>query len=269
MPTMPADQLRRMLEQTLIPPTQVVELDPDTIAATTIRLKDTRGSLAESYQLNSSLTPTSYARLGDRDDIETVIDFYLTTAADGYDQLIAGKSRWALPLTDAPSWVHRLLLPMSSHPAMAATLFNADLMVAFDGGLWRLIPNRAGLQFEGTWDSDLAGQVRRAVPSLPPGAPPTGAIFIVGHLTRAAYLSGDRSFRAAAIGAGTLLGLIYSLLAGQPPFIRFQATHQFIDHQVNQAARCDGVERGVQVLCLIDELGDGAPSCPLPAQESR
>ena len=36
--SIPADQLRRMLEQTLVPPTQVIELDPDTIGATTARL---------------------------------------------------------------------------------------------------------------------------------------------------------------------------------------------------------------------------------------
>ena len=95
---LPADQIRRMLEQTLIPPTNVVELDPDTIEATTIRLRDVRGSLAEQYQLNSCLSRAAMARLADRDEVELITDFYVTTAGDGYDELLKDGGRINLTL---------------------------------------------------------------------------------------------------------------------------------------------------------------------------
>lgn len=257
---LPADQLRRMLEQTLIPPTNVVELDPDTFEATTIRLHDVGGNLAEQYQLNSCLGRTALQRLAPRDEVELITDFYVTTAGDGYDELLSAGSRWVLPVEAAPAWVQRLVGPLASHPAVTASLFNCDVLVGFDTGLWRLVPGRPGFQYEGTWSPREAMDVRDALPS-PDREPPAGVIMLVGHLVRAAYLSGDRAFRAAAIGCGSVLGLLWAVLGSSPPFVRMSATHQFRDNPVNAAARCDGVERGVQVLCLIDPI-ESDPTTP-------
>lgn len=251
---MPADQLRRMLEQTLIPPINVVELNPDTFEATTIRLQDVEGNLAEQYQLNSCLSRTGLRRLAPRDEVELITEFYLTTAGDGYDELLKEGSRWALPIERCPGWVQRLIGPLSSHPAVAATLFNCDLLVGFGDGLWRLVPDRPGLQYEGTWSVELTAQVQAALPPGPDRPPAAGVILLVGHLARASYLSGDRAFRAAAIGCGSLLGLLWAVLSSPGPAIRMSASQQFHDRTVNAAARCDGVERGVQLVCLVDPL---------------
>lgn len=270
-----ATQLRRMMEQTLVPPTQVVELDPSTVDEATSRLGSVKGNLAEHYQVNSCLSRTAYARLADREEIETLTDFYLTTAGEGYETLVAEESRWVRPLTSCPTWVQQLLGPLAGHPAVQATLYNADLLVGFEDALWRLVPGQPGLQLEGTWSPELGRTVREAVPAMAGQGPAQGVVMLVGHLGRASYLSGDRAFRAAAIATGTLLGFLWSHLSGQPPFLRMQVTQQFIDHEVNEAARCDGVERGVQVLAFVDPLShpvdppaaDPSSTTPSPAQE--
>lgn len=251
---LPADQLRRMLEQTLIPPTNVVELDPNTFEATTIRLRDVSGNLAEHYQLNSCLSRTAMSRLAVRDDVNLVTDFYITTAGDGYDELLQAGSRWVLPIEEAPPWVQRLIGPLTTNPAATASLFNCDLLIGFGESLWRLVPDRPGLMYEGTWSPDLAAQVLSALSAPGDREPPEGVIFLVGHIARASYLSGDRAFRAAAIACGSMLGLLWAVLATPGRSVRMSATHQFLDNPVNAAARCDGVERGVQVLCLVDPV---------------
>lgn len=258
---LPDDQVRRMLEQTLIPPTNVVELDPDTFEAATIRLQSVEGNLAEQYQVNSCLSRTRFNRLASRAEVDLITDFYVTTAADGYDELVKAGSRWVLPMDAAPGWVQRLVGPLSTHPAVTASLYNCDLLVGVDHNLWRLIPNRSGFMYEGTWSPELAGEVAAAVPTIQDReTPPGGVLMLVGHIARASYLSGDRAFRATAIGCGSVLGMLWAVLGTQTPFVRVTVTHQFLDAPVNAAARCDGVERGVQVLCLVD---------PVPAQPRK
>lgn len=249
----PAEELRRMLEQTLVPPPHVTELDPDTIEATTTRLADPRGNLAELYQLNSCLTEASWSRLPDAESTEVIVDYYLGTAADGYDGLLDSGSRWVLPLNDAPPWVRQLLGPLALHPVVTATLFSSDLLVGFEGSLWRLVPNRPGLQFEGTWPDSMTAELGEAVPSLHslPFAP-SGVLLLVANIVRSSYLVGDRAFRQAAISCGTLLGMLWSVLGARPPFIQFKATSQFLDHQVNSLVRCDGVERAVQLVAFVE-----------------
>lgn len=253
---LPADQLRRMLEQTLVPPTNVVELDPDTFEAATIRLQEIEGNLAEQYQLNSCLSRSAMRRLAPRDEVELITEFYVTTAGDGYDELLKAGSRWVLPIERTPAWVQRLIGPLSTHPAVTASLFNCDLLVGFGDALWRLVPDRPGLQYEGTWSAELTVQVQAALPPGPERPAAAGVIMIVAHLARASYLSGDRSYRAAAIGCGSVLGMLWAVLSSPGPALRMTASHQFHDRTVNAAARCDGVERGVQLLCLVDPITD-------------
>lgn len=252
MPIAP-DQLRRMLEQTLVPPDKVVELDPDTISSTTGRLGSLRGNLAERYQLNSCLTQGRWARLADQESASTIEEFYFTTAADGYDQLLSDQSRWALPFKSAPSWVSETFLPLTSSPAMTSAMYSADLLVAFDSALWKVVPNRPGLQFEGSWSPELMRQATSAVPTLAANEPePMGLVCIIGNLARASYLSGDRAFRQSAISCGLILGQILAVLATITCEARFTWTSQFIDYLVNDASRCDGVERGVQIMGIVE-----------------
>ena len=57
------EHLYRVLEQTLIPPVMVRELDPDTIGAAVSRLNDAAGTVSERYLLDSALTPAQLLRL--------------------------------------------------------------------------------------------------------------------------------------------------------------------------------------------------------------
>ncbi len=253
----PEDQLRRMLEQTLVPPTTVDELDPDTIDAATSRWGSSTGNLAETYSVNSVLTHASAKRIAVREEVETITDFYFTTAGSGFDQLTSQESRWLLPQREYPPAVQALLRPLNENPALIAALFSTEVLFTDRGKLWRVVPNRPGSVLEGDFtDADAekldAGLFQTDTETFRP------VIFLVNHLGRSSYLTGDRSFRNSTLASGMLLGVAWEQArAAQLPIA---TANTFIDASVNEALRCDGVERAVMAVILLPASSDSDDS---------
>ena len=245
----PKDQLRRMLEQTLVPPTTVTELDPTTVESATSRWGSVEGNLGESYHLNSMLTPTIARRLADQEASQEIAEFYFTTTSDAYDQLLQSGSRWVRPLAALPPGLGRLIGGAAQNPAFASAMFSADLLVIDDGQLWRLVPGRPGLLYEGEFTGEHTAAMSSSFVQQP-AAEFEPRIVLVGHLARASYLTGDRCYRNAALSGGLLLGGLWqSAFATGTQMI---TTYQFLDQLINPAARCDGIERGVLAVCLFN-----------------
>ncbi|NOJ58893.1 SagB/ThcOx family dehydrogenase [Arthrobacter sp. 260] len=266
MTTRPDDQLRRMLEQTLIPPTTVTELDPDTIDSTTSRVGSVAGSLAESYQLNSQHTLASYTRLPDDDTRSTVRKFYFETTLNAFNRLHEQETRWTLHASELPARLQQLLSPMWSNPAVVDSLYALDVLVLIDGALWRCVPGAPGFLLEKSWESAHQSKLQAAVPDQDLGAS-DGLIFVVGHLARSSYLSGDRAVRSVGLTAGVLTGAIFAAGAHPAVEIGVRIIENFIDATANQVLGCDGVERSlVAVLNLAAAPQPGPPpSAPAPA----
>jgi hypothetical protein len=245
------DELRRMLEQTLLPPTNVTELDPNSVESATIRFNNVKGSISESYQVNSALNRRQLLRLADAQEARIIQEFYYKTAQDGYDTLSSENPDWVLPLAEAPSWVKEVISPLSRSGFAAASLFSCDLMVVFEERLWRLIPGREGFQFEGTWGLREDNSLRKAIGYSAPDDL-LGTIIIANNLARSSYvIGGDRAFRSSSISCGAILGMLQSSIGRPNSDISLQATSRFLDNEANEASRCDGMERCVQVIVTV------------------
>lgn len=253
----PDDQLRRMLEQTLVPPTSVEELDPDTIDRATSRWGSVHGNLAETYAVNSALTPTRARRIADREEIKQLTDFYFSTAMSGYDRLADQASRWLLPASSFPVPLQVLLQPVLNNPALTAALFTVEVLIVHDGRLWRLVPNRPGAVLEGEYTAQDAARVAEGlVQSDTDLFTPT--MFLVNHLGRASYLTGDRAFRNSAMSVGMVLGAAWEAARGAN--LPMASTYTFLDHSVNESLRCDGVERAAAAVVLLPTEIMSAPT---------
>ncbi|GAA2173181.1 hypothetical protein GCM10009784_06520 [Arthrobacter parietis] len=259
--TRPDDQLRRMLEQTLVPPTTVTELDPDTIDATTSRIGSVAGSLAESYQLNSQHTLASYTRLPDDDTRATVRKFYFETTLNAFNRLHEQDTRWTLHASELPARLQQLLSPMWSNPAVVDSLYALDALVLIDGALWRCVPGAPGFLLEKTWESVHQHSLQSAVPDQNLAAS-DGLIFVVGHLARSSYLSGDRAVRSVGLTAGVLTGAIFAAGANPAVAIRVGIIENFIDATANKALGCDGVERSLVAILNLRAATEPAATRP-------
>ncbi|MDJ0312184.1 SagB/ThcOx family dehydrogenase [Arthrobacter sp. H35-D1] len=262
MRTRPEDQLKRMLEQTLIPPTTVTELDPDTIDATTSRIASLTGSLSEAYQFNSQHTHASFNRLPDAATRATVRKFYFETTLSAFTRLHRDGSRWSMHAQNLPPRFQQLLSPLWSNAAAVDAMYTVDVLLLAEGILWRSVPGAPGFISEKQWSDVQAGELQEAFPDRDLAAS-DGLLFVVGHLTRASYLTGDRAARSVGLAAGVVAGALFAAGASANSGISIQIVDAFIDALANRALGCDGVERSLAaVLTLSAESEEFSPPPP-------
>lgn len=252
----PRDEIRRMLEQTLIPSPSVRELDPDTLEETTSRLAAPAGNAGEVYHLASKLSATGMGRLVDLDSAAFIRGWYFQTATEGIEALAGQNSSRVLPATalgPAAAWC---LCPFTQPAPTAATLYGADLVISHGHDLWKLAPGSGGLTFEGTFGPDDAQRVASACRMWPPDVAPeaTTFVFVVGAFTRSAYLGGARGYRHVVLNAGRAVGHVVSQWeALEAPRPTLAVIEEFVDREVDAVLRNDGVERGVLAVLALAE----------------
>lgn len=256
MPTKrPEDQLKRMLEQTLIPPTTVVELDPDSVDATTSRIADTNGSLSEMYQLNSQHTPATLQRLPDAASRRTIRTFYFETTMKSFEKQHSQGNGRTLQASELPSQIASVLSPLWTDPAVVDSLYSVDVLVLIDGAVWRSVPGTTGFLREKQWTEEQQALLQDALPKRELDG--KGVVLLVGHLARTAYLAGDRAARSIGVMTGIVSGALHR--AGSAASIDLEIVDGFIDAHLNRAAGCDGVERSVTAVLLLSPR-PGQPS---------
>lgn len=257
MPTKrPEDQLKRMLEQTLIPPTTVVELDPDSVDATTTRIADTHGSLSEMYQLNSQHTPATLQRLPDAASRRTIRTFYFETTMKSFEKQKAQGHGRTLQASDLPSRIASVLSPLWSDPAVVDSLYGVDVLVLIDGAVWRSVPGTTGFLREKQWTEQQQALLREGLPKRELEG--KGVVFLVGHLARTAYLAGDRTARSIGVMTGIVSGALHR--ASMSAAIDLEIVDGYVDAHVNNAAGCDGVERSVTAVLLLSPRPEPSPA---------
>lgn len=251
----PNEQLRRMIEQTLIPPTNVTELDPTSIHTATSRLGDVRGSASERYQLDSMLTPGQLRRTPDSELAGQIRQYYFSTTVEGYDSLLASGGRWVR--RHSPGYVRAALEPFWSEPGPVSALFSADVLVLSDGRLWRQVAGRDGCLFEQNLTASQQQLLEKHLGTAAASGDEAAAqhvdesdqvlvIAVVGAFARSAFVYGNRAYRAVGMSAGMAIGAILSA-AGRKD-ARPRVVDRFVDHEVNALLGCDGVDRGAFAL---------------------
>lgn len=242
---LPEEHLYRMIEQTLVPPTTVVELDTDPILASTARLGDVMGSVSERYHLDSMLTPAERRRMPTAAESSTIREYFLTTTAEGYERMLSRGGRWARRHPDGP--LRDVLQVAWTDPVAASAMFGVDLLASDDGAVWRQVPGRDG----GLREQSLSGDdhARLAAALGAPDGDPGHLIVVVGAFARAAFLYGKRTSRNVSMNAGVVLGALVRscALQGLPATV----VTQFVDRDVNDLLGNDGVDRGVLAALLV------------------
>lgn len=244
----PDDQLRRMLEQTLVPPTNVVELDPDTIDETTSRLGSVDGTIADSYTLNSQLSPADLTRLPSPHERDLIEKFYFETSLKGFQKLSREESSWVLQASSLPPVFQRFFSPCWTDPVVVNSLYSADLLTLIDGTLWHVVPGAPGFVREKAWGEEQAEQLRRAFPHDDLDSY-DGLCFVVGHTTRASYLYGRRSVRTVGTAVGMIAGALFRAGFAPQEGVSVLVLDRFVDGAINRAIGCDGVERAL--YCVV------------------
>ncbi|MFV4913880.1 hypothetical protein PFZ49_10060 [Microbacterium lacticum] len=252
------DEIKRMLEQTLIPPLGTVELDPSSIKASASRLGDARGTEGERYHLASGLTPAGAQRTLPEATVSVVREFYFTTATEGAQRMTEERSNRVAGWADLAPDLARVFAPCWTEPQVVAALYGVDVLVVADGRLWRQVPGRPDLVFEGTWSEQDTLALQQAIPGAPDLSGSDRAFaFLTAAITRSQFVHGERGYRSSLMSAGMVAsGLLRACLISPGTGWRPALVETFIDRDVNDLLRNDGVDRGVVAVVLLSRAGE-------------
>lgn len=246
--TLHQEHIYRMLEQTLVPPTTVSELDPDTILTATSQLGDLRGSASERYQLDSILTPAQLKRLPSAEEAQWIREYFMTTAAEGFDRVKAADTRWARSWEETDN-LASVMSACWQDPVTVGALFGIDALVVIDGALWRQVAGRPGLILEGLLNDAAQARLTSALPWEAKVEDLESVIFLVGAFARLSFVHGQRTSRAAHQDAGmAAAGMIRASLSTRRRAI---VVDQFLDTPLNQELASDGVSRALSALVRV------------------
>ena len=248
------DELRRMLEQTLVPPLGVTELDPNPVKRATSRLGDTAGSISELYHVNSGLTPAGATRLLPEAAVKTVKDFYFNTAMEGAKEMERQRSNNITDLRAVAPELERVLAPCWTVPYVVPALFAVDVLVVAAGKLWKQVPGAPRLIFESMWSEEQTVELSQAIPGSPDLTGPDRAlIFITGAFARTSFIQGNRTDRTAGLSAGIVAGALMQTCFTPPPMWRPVLVENFVDTDVTRLIRNDGTDRGALAILAMSK----------------
>ena len=262
-----ATEVKRMLEQTLVPPIGVTELDPGSVKAATSRLGSAKGTAGESYHLRSNLTPASLTRLTPEPTVKVIKDFYFSTSTEGADRLVAEGSTKVAPVERLTAEIASVLAPCWTEPPVAGALYYVDVLVAAAGALWKQVPGRPLLTFEGTWGLDEFKTLQTAIPGTPDlSLPDRAVVFLTGALTRAQYVHGERGYRSMLMSAGLVAGALVKTCFTPTTDWQPVLVESFLDRDVNRLLRNDGVDRAAVAMIALSRIPrpPGQNLSPLP-----
>jgi len=248
-------EMKRMLEQTLVPPIGVTELDPGSVKAATSRLASSRGTAGESYHLRSNLTPASLTRLTPESTVKVIKDFYFSTATEGADRLVAEGSTKVVSVEALAAEMAPVLAPCWSEPPVAGALYYVDVLIVAGGALWKQVPGRPLLTFEGTWGLGEFAALQAAIPGAPDlSLPDRRVVFLTGALTRAQYVHGERGYRSMMTSAGLVAGALVRTCFVPTTDWRPVLVESFLDRDVNRLLRNDGVDRAAVSMIALSRI---------------
>lgn len=262
--TRPDDQVRRMLEQTLMPSPHVIELDPDPLSAVTSRFATANGTVAEQAHLASVITENNASRMmSDSNTASLIRQWYFDTGADGVEELIRLGSKQVRELSTLDDPLAACLSPYREMGPPVAPLFVADVVVTTGASLWKVVPGTGHATFEGRFDDEDAVTVATSLEAWPPGIDPVSCtfVFLVGAFARAGHLSSGRAHRSSLVQSGRIAGTIETNWAArQRPNEIFLTTDAFLDRRIDAVLRNDGVERATVAAIAICPLETNRPT---------
>lgn len=241
------------LEQTILPSPHVTLLAPDAREVYSHRLADVTGTAAEQYQVNSRLRPWELAGLPSEEEVEAVRRWFLQSGRDfaGAD-LVPGAAAPRRPFADLPAPLAALFGRLAG--PMATSLYVADLIVAFDDGLWLLPPGGDALVAErrqSGWRARMTAAVPPALRGPFGTAAAVVAVVCVPWRTMTSY--GERGYRRALMETGVLVSNVCG--AAVELGLRPYPVLDYVDTDIDTLLGDDGVERFCAALVPLTMPG--------------
>ncbi|WP_314145874.1 hypothetical protein [uncultured Leifsonia sp.] len=260
-----------MLEQTLVPPLGVTELDPDPIAATSSRLGSAQGTAGERYHLASGLTPARLSRLVPPGSVAAVKDFYFRTAAEGAEKLLEEGSEHVGSVAAIAPEIEAVLEPCWSEPHVIAALYGVDVVVRAREGLWRQIPGRPYLTWESQWSAGNSVALQHVIAGSPDlSGHDRALILLTAPLVRSQLIAGERGYRSALIAAGIVASSMMRRCFASPEAAwQPRLVENFLDRDANRLLRNDGVDRALVALLIVSKATPRNTSPAGPQSESE
>lgn len=241
--------LQRMLEQTLIPPGSVVELDESSLRLYNNRITGVPTSIAELYHMNSQIAPGHRARLLPQEERNQMRAWYFETMGH-IGETVEGASVVLLREVDATlPW----LGPFAERSTAAQMLYGVDLVVSTERLLWKVLPG-AGKMVREAADPNLFDRILHEVEQSngtlrsSDGTDMVG-IAITASLPRLSIQMGARAYRQLCFDAGQVTCVLTQ--AATATGWKLIGSTEFEDAVVNDLLGLDGEERFALYLGVV------------------
>lgn len=241
--------IRRFLEDSIVPSPHSIDLAPSVDGDYLHRSERRHPHIAETYHLNSKLSPHSLVQPAGPEAIEQVREwFFETSYQTSEDVLDEDQTHYVqVEIDDLPepvgAWV-RALEPANRH------FFGADLLMVVDGRLLRYVPGRSYLIVERSFsDEDHQALLGTLLRPRPDWTESVALAAVVVCPWRYQLLTGPRGYRDALFDVGRVL--CAAERAADEADVDLDVRTRFYDRVAEDVLRLDGVERSACALLSI------------------
>lgn len=243
-----------LLEETVLPPSHSVELDTSAESAYANRLGAHQSNVAETYHVNSKLTPAS--PIGVRVNEDGLAEARTRLRSTSYrvreediEPELAHLVR--VPHEQLPASVQPVLWSAATPGPVADRLYALDLMVLVDGAVHRQPVEANYLWREHQLNDAQQNLFASSILRLPADLVRAheAAIVVVGVPWRYMLFYGPRGYRRMLTDLGVLLDGVRRIADDQN--IRCASTLDFFDARLDRLLLIDGVERSALAVILV------------------
>lgn len=258
-----ADGSVELLEETIIPSPNVVELRRTPTTDYVFRFTQTTPHVAELFHENSRITPHADANtIMDPDALIGARKWFYGTAYKPREEVFdEARAREVGLLSDA-----RDLVPVAGagfarvlEPDVAELAFGLDLLVLARGRIHRLVLDSGLLWLERHYEERELAAIGACLPQLDDDPCATGVlVFVVGAAWRYMALQGPRGYRRTLIESGRLMQAIEDAGARDGSGVDIQI--DFYDARLDRLLKLDGVERATLAVAHLTAPPPAAPA---------
>lgn len=249
--------LRAMLEETLLPSRNSVDLARDPKQDFLYRLVARQAHIAESFQENTKITPHSTVNIPLPQDLVQAIarwnrDTAYCPADDIIDEAEARRQRVQLPLEELGK-IGDLLTRLVADPRAATASYSLDFWLMDGSEMFRFIPGSPVLWLEKRLLDGDRRQIGEALVEFPQEAFDScdAVLFVVAVAWRYMLLQGPRGYRRCLMDAGAYLDRCDREVANLDLFAL--RSLDFIDARLDRMLALDGVERSVVAAVMLKD----------------
>ncbi|MFO0578093.1 MAG: hypothetical protein U1A78_29150 [Polyangia bacterium] len=250
-------RFRFMLEETVIPSPNSVELSRDAKSDYVLRYGSLVPHIAELFQENTKLTP--FSSLGVSVDVQEVEEarkiFFETPYRMHAEDLEPGQEQTVrMSHEGAPQRLQPLLAALREPGPVSRLLYSIDLFLLIGNRLYRQLPMADFLVAERTLNPGEQRTIRSSLVRVPREAVAESPIllFLVAVPWRYMMFYGPRGYRRMMIEAGQLLHHIAQTC--QQAGLVVTECQDFFDARIDQALLLDGAERSTLSIVLLREV---------------